>query len=166
MCNFVWTKDTLTSQKIGAIGEYYAKMTFLSYGLNVYTSEIDDHGIDFVIEVSNRFLKIQVKTVRAKTDYVYMRKKYFNPSDISFYVCFIRLTDGEYPALYLIPASAWVESNQSIFVYRPYEGRKSAPEYGLNLSKKNLPQLEKYKFETVIKTILHSAQNNPPSSPL
>ena len=26
----------------------YAKMEFTSYGYDVYTSEVDDHGVDFV----------------------------------------------------------------------------------------------------------------------
>ncbi len=36
--------------------------------------------------------------------------------------------------MYIIPASEWDDSGKTIFVSRDYEGKKSAPEYGLNLS--------------------------------
>ena len=48
----------LSKQQIGRYAEYYAKMEFASYGFEVYTSEVDDHGVDFVAKLpnSNRFL--------------------------------------------------------------------------------------------------------------
>ena len=46
MYNLNWSRDNLTSQKLGTFCEYYAKMSLASYGLSVYTAEVDDHGID------------------------------------------------------------------------------------------------------------------------
>lgn len=46
MPNMKWSK--LSYMQLGQYGEYYAKMEFTSYGSDVYTSEIDDHGVDFV----------------------------------------------------------------------------------------------------------------------
>ena len=40
--------DKLNQRQLGQYGEYYAKMEFASYGYDVYTSEVDDHGVDFV----------------------------------------------------------------------------------------------------------------------
>lgn len=34
--------------QLGKYAEYYSKMEFTSYGYDVYTSEIDGHGVDFV----------------------------------------------------------------------------------------------------------------------
>ena len=50
-------------------------MEFASYGYDVYTSEVDDHGIDFLVRtpVDDRYYEIQGKTVR-NLDYVYIRK--------------------------------------------------------------------------------------------
>ena len=39
--------DKLNQRQLGQYGEYYAKMEFASYGYDVYTSEVDDHGVDF-----------------------------------------------------------------------------------------------------------------------
>ncbi len=57
--------------------------------------------------------------------------------------------EGAEPKLYAIPAIAWRSPN-ALLVDREYEGKKSAPEWGINLSKKNLPLLEPYRFGTAI----------------
>ncbi len=51
--------------------------------------------------------------------------------------------DGRYVGRYLLR-------------YRPYDkpGRKSKPEYGINISKKNMHMLKKYKFDETIKSII------------
>lgn len=46
MPNTNW--NLLTPLQLGAYAEYYAKMEFASHGFDVYTSEVDDHGVDFV----------------------------------------------------------------------------------------------------------------------
>jgi hypothetical protein len=53
------------------------------------------------------------------------------------------------PKIYLIPSSVWSKPN-NLFVSRDYEGKKSKPEWGLNLSKKNLPLLTQFEFEKVV----------------
>ena len=147
--NLIWSRSNLTSQKLGTFCEYYAKMTLASYGLAIYTAEVDDHGIDFVAESSKGFLKFQVKSVRlASTRYVFMPKEYFDIEDKSLFLLLILLTDGEYPDVYLIPTSAWKQDSK-LFVYHAYEGKKSDPDYGVNISQKNMPELEKYKMENM-----------------
>ena len=50
MYNLNWSRSNLTRQKLGTFCEYYAKMSLASYGMSIYTSEVDDHGIDFIAE--------------------------------------------------------------------------------------------------------------------
>ena len=150
MYNLFWSRPSLTPQKLGKFCEYYAKMTLTSYGLDIYTSEVDDHGIDFVAESKKGFLKFQVKAIRTATSqYVFMRKDYFNIEDTTLFLFLMLLTDGEHPEIYLIPTSAWHQESK-VFVYHDYEGKKSKPEYGVNLSKKNRGELEKYKLEKML----------------
>jgi len=149
MYNLNWHREGLTPQKIGAFCEYYAKMALTSYGMSVYTSEVDDHGIDFVAEGTDGFLKFQVKSVR-DTNYVFMRKEYFNIEDPSLYLILIILKDGEHPDTYMIPASAWKTSESKLLVDHDYEGKKSAPEYGVNLSSRTMPELEQYKLDKML----------------
>ena len=65
-----------------------------------------------------------------------------------------RLQTGRYsePALYLIPSTAWLKPN-ALFVSRDYEGKKSKPEWDLNLSKRNLRLLKGYEFVSVVKNL-------------
>ena len=48
MPNLKWSK--LNHLQLGRYAEYFTKMEFTSYGYEVYTSEVDDHGIDFVAQ--------------------------------------------------------------------------------------------------------------------
>lgn len=154
MYNLNWSRKELNTQKLGTFCEYYAKMTLTSYGMSIYTSEVDDHGIDFVAEYQKDFLKFQVKSIRRGTNYVFMREEHFDISDDSLYLFLLMLTDGEHPKMYIVPAAVWRERNDSAFVYRTYEGKKSKPEYGINISAKNIDSLEQYRIENMIEKIM------------
>lgn len=143
-CNW----DGLDKLRVGRFGEYFAKMAFTRAGYDVYSPEVDDRAIDFVIRTCGaemRYLEIQVKTVRlARSSYVFMRKKHF-PISPDRYLALVTLKQGEEPELYLIPSTVWADP-AAPFVSRDYEGKKSDPEYGLTASAKNLNQLGIYRF--------------------
>ena len=129
--------------QVGKYAEYFVKMAFTKAGLDVYTAEVDDKGIDFVIRRdASTYFDVQVKSIRG-LNYVYMNKDKFKLADNMWAALVIFL--GEEPDLFLIPAEAWNEPN-SLLVDRDYEGLKSEPDWGINLSKKNLPRLEPYRF--------------------
>lgn len=151
MYNLDWKRFGDNRQKLGTFGEYYAKMALASYGMSIYTSEVDDHGIDFVAEVNDDFLKFQVKTIRKGTGYVLLKEKYFKISDSKLYLLLLVLVDGEHSAVYMIPTSAWENKEKTIFVHRP---NYSEPEYGINISAKNMDQLEEFKLEKMIDKIV------------
>ena len=73
-------------------------MEFASYGYDVYTSEVDDHGGDFVARnpVNDRYYEIQVKAVR-NLDYVYIQKDNMVLS-LQRLVCLLLFEDGTLPA--------------------------------------------------------------------
>ncbi|MDO5519781.1 MAG: DUF4365 domain-containing protein [bacterium] len=153
MPNMDWKSlSDKSRQKFGAYGEYYAKMEFASYGGDVYTSEVDDHGIDFVCKLKDIFLEIQVKSIQEGTGYVFMPKAHFDINDEQLFVCLLIFKQGSLPNMYLISASAWQNTND-LLRYRAYDkpNQKSKPEYGINISSKNMQYLNEYKFDTVIK---------------
>ena len=41
--------DKLNHLQIGKYAEYYVKMVLTQYGFDVYSAEVDDKGIDFII---------------------------------------------------------------------------------------------------------------------
>ena len=151
MSNTTWSK--LNRLQLGRYAEYYSKMEFASYGFEVYTSEVDDHGIDFIVKTkSGIFLEIQVKSV-LKTKYVFMQKEKWDIESPTTYLSLLLFEDGKLPETYLIPATAW-KTPSVLLGDKDYEGLKSKPEYGLNLSKRNMQLLQEYKLENVIATIV------------
>ena len=148
MPNSNWS--ILSSLQIGRYAEYYAKMEVASYGFDVYTSEVDDHGIDFVCKKKNmsEFMQIQVKSIR-EYGYVFMQETKWDINNENLYLILLIFNNDKLPNVYLIPASEWKNENL-LFKFKKYEGLKSDPEYGLNLSKKNLYLLEPFRFEASI----------------
>lgn len=135
--------------QVGRYGEMAAMMAFLVHGFDVYSMEVDERGIDFVTRRPDApFYEVQVKTLRA-LDYTYMRKSTF-PLRGSMLACLVLLLDGQPPALFLIPSVAWQQPTP-VLVDRDYEGLKSPPEWGISLSQRNLPLIDQYAFDEVIK---------------
>lgn len=137
MPNTIWS--TLNHLQLGRYAEYYAKMEFASYGFEVYTSELDDHGVDFVAKLpgDNKFYEVQVKSVR-EYGYIFMAKSKMPELTDERLVCVLHFIDGQLPDVFVIPASAWKVPN-GVLVDRKYDkpGQKSEPEWGINISKKN-----------------------------
>jgi hypothetical protein len=142
-----------TLQK-GKLGEYLAKVALTGYGLDVYTSEVDDKGIDYIVRINERkYLDIQVKTVH-KSNYVFILKSanaWKQPFNPNLYLLLVILKENENPAFYCIPASAWNNPN-SLLSSRDYinSKKKSRPDWGVNLSTKNEPLLNKYSLDKMI----------------
>lgn len=146
MPSLEWSK--LNHLQLGQYGEYYAKMEFTSYNYEVYTSEVDDHGVDFVAKApgTNTFCEIQVKSM-CKGSYIFISKDKIEMDDRHL-VCFLHFEDGKMPDVYIIPITAWKTPN-AVLVDRNYDkpGQKSKPEWGINYSKKNRDLLEQYRIE-------------------
>ncbi len=146
-----WSK--LNHLQLGRYAEYYAKMEFASYGLDVYTSEVDDHGIDFVAKTKNgSYLELHVKAVR-QNNYTFMRKDKWNIDDNNTYLILMLFVDYKMPDVYMIPATAW-KTPDALLSDKNYVGLKSKPEYGVNISKKNIPLLERFNLEKTIELVI------------
>ena len=151
MPNTNWS--ILNHLQLGRYAEYYAKMEFASYGYEVYTSEVDDHGVDFVAKLpgENRYYEVQVKSVR-DYGYIYMAKSKMPELSEDRLVCYLHFIDGQLPDVFVIPATAW-ENPNAVLVDRKYDkpGQKSEPEWGINISKKNYNLLDEYKADCWLK---------------
>lgn len=142
----------LSKLQLGAYAEYFVKMEFTMHGFQVYTSEVDDRGVDFVCRhADGPFFEVQVKSFRG-TGYVFMPKHKFALRD-DLLLALVRFTDGNPPELFLIPATAW-RAPDTLLVDREYEGLKSKPEWGLNLSMRNLPLLSRYAFDAWVQGVV------------
>lgn len=154
--------DRLNKLQVGAYAEYFVKMELTMYGFQVYATEVDDRGVDFVARYeSGPFIEVQVKSLRSM-GYVFVQKEKFALRE-HLYLALGILRQERPPALYLIPATAWKETN-ALFVSRDYKGLKSRPEWGLNVSKKNLPWLEHHRFDVTVETMVGEAANQANSA--
>lgn len=146
MPNTNWSE--LSHLQLGRYAEYYAKLEFSSYGYDVYTSEVDDHGVDFVAKnpVDGNYYEIQVKSIR-NWGYVFIPKDKMEIRSTRL-VFLLLFADGNLPDCYVVPSTAWTVPN-ALLVERNYgkPGQTSKPEWGLNLSKKNMPLLEPFRAE-------------------
>lgn len=146
------TWSRLSRLQLGKYAEYLVKMEFVLCGSDVFTAEVDDHGIDFVVRTKNgNHFDVQVKSFRPETGYVFLQKAKFriHPSTLLVLVQFI---DGAPPTLYLVRSCAGVDANcpNPIFKGRDYD----PPEWGLTLSKKNLAALAKEcSFHSVVASL-------------
>lgn len=146
MPNTKWSQ--LSPLQLGKYGEYYAKMEFSSYGFDVYTSEVDDHGVDFVAKniKTGIFYEVQVKSLYKSNNVILSKDKLV--LDEQHLVCFLHFVEGKLPKVYIIPAIAWKHPNE-VLADRNYDkpGQKSKPEWGINYSQKNISLLEPYEAE-------------------
>jgi hypothetical protein len=120
----------LNHLQVGRYGEYVAKMALVRAGFDVFSSEVDDKGIDFVLRVDRdppRYHDVQVETVR-RTSYVFMRKDKFRltPSPL---LALVVLAENREPEIYLIPSRTWREARHP-FIDRDYADKASAPNMG------------------------------------
>ncbi len=149
MTRYSWSR--LNHLQLGRYAEYFAKMEFTLFGFDVYTSEVDDRGIDFVVRKSeHRYYDVQVKSIRGM-NYVFFPKDKFSARD-NLLAAVVLFFEGDPPQLYLIPATAWRQPN-ALLVSRDYEGKKSKPEWGLNLSRKNSPLLAQFAFDEMVQRL-------------
>jgi len=146
---YQWSR--LNKQQVGAYTEYFVKMELTMYGFQVYKTEVDDRGIDFVARYEQGpFFEIQVKSVRSP-GYVFMQKDKFSPRE-NLYLSLGYLEEGKEPQLYLIPSLDWLKDSP-LLVGHDFKGKKSRPEWGVNLSKKNMELLEPYRCLRTIRDL-------------
>ena len=147
-----WSR--LTTHQVGRYAEYFVKMELTLFGFEVFNSEVDDRGVDFVTRRNGGlYYEVQVKSVRLKntSGYIFFPKSKFalRPGLLA---ALVLLYPSCEPELFLIPSEAWLTPN-AVLINRDYDGLKSAPEWGVNVSERNRHLLLPYLFETSVETL-------------
>lgn len=144
--SYTWSK--LSHLQIGRYAEYLVKMELVRTGADVFSAEVDDKGIDFVVrrevegEPELTYFDVQVKSIRGR-GYVFMKKDRFK-CRANTWLALVVFPDREPARLFLIPSTAWPDG--PLLVGRDYPGLQSAPEWGVSVSNKSWPLLEKFEF--------------------
>ena len=144
--------SALSHLQVGRYAEHFATMRFIEAGLEVYSTEVDDRGIDAVVRYGpGRCLEIQVKAVRNR-HLTFVEKKHLGATTeeveqrlkSGYCMAFLLFEDGQEPDFYLIPGYAWLTPNELL---RDYPADKSTgPNFAITASKKAQPILDQYKF--------------------
>lgn len=146
MNRYEW--NLLNNHQIRRYAEYFTKMEFTMYGFDVYSSEVDDRGIDLILRNGKpEYYDIHVKPTR-NLNYISFSKSKFNPRTNLFAAVAIFL-EAQPPQLYLIPSMVWRNPN-TLFVSYDRVDKKGSSDWGLNLSELNIPFLQPYAFDYVI----------------
>ncbi len=152
MHRYDWSR--LNHLQVGRYAEYLAKMEFTLRGFDVFGAEVDDKGIDFVVRRGpDDFYDIQVKSVRPKNGqgYVFFPKRSFQLRRTLLAVL-VLLEPGKSADVYLIPAQSWRTPSPLLCSY-DYDGKKSHPEWGIRISRKNRPLLEEFKLDKQVEAL-------------
>ena len=151
MERFLWS--ALSGQQKGAFAEYFVKMELTMHGFEVYGTEVDDRGIDFIARKSGGpFFELQVKSAQ-KTNYVFMTKEKFPLTELR-YLALVVLEDHAPPLLYLVPSMAWQQPNSLLVSHDYSDKHKSKPEWGLSLAKRYRKQLDAFRFERTLELLM------------
>ena len=156
MDRFKWSE--LTKPQVGRYAEYFVKMRFTLHGFDVYTAEVDDKGIDFVIRKEpGCYFDIQVKSVR---DYglICLPLRVFKPKE-NLLAAIVNFIDGKPPEPYLIRSTEWESRTGEMPVHykRPHEdNKKDFDEYQLRM-KGHESLLTEYAFDAVVRDLLSQA---------
>lgn len=156
--------EHLSNSQLGRYAEYFVKMEFSRLGFDIYTPEVDDKGIDFILRTNSaRYWEVQVKSIRG-TGLVCLRRKNFEPGEnLLAVVAVFEEGPGIFtPRLFLIPSTDFpakptsgseAEPSVSGSLLRYYRRRhiekgKNFDEYQIYTSPPNVEMLaKKYGFE-------------------
>ena len=146
-----WSK--LSHLQVGRYAEHLATLRFIEAGLEVYSTEVDDRGIDQLVRYApGRCLEIQVKAVRNR-NLTYFLKSHLGstPEAIikrlvnGYCTAFFMFEDGTEPELFLIPGYAWLTPND-LLKDNPVGDKSIGPNFELNPTQKAQPILDNYRF--------------------
>jgi hypothetical protein len=131
----------------GCFAEAFAKMAFTLEAFEVYDTEYDDRGIDFITRAPNgSFLSVQVKATDQASNPFIVESKFQKTPD--FLLCAVRLIEGHRPAIYLARGSDW-DDTLDCLGYNP-NGGTTGPYYEMRFAKKHSDAIELLSFTNYI----------------
>ncbi len=135
----------------GSFAEAYAKMAFTLEGFEVYTTEYDDRGIDFVIRnKEGNYFSVQVKATGAAANPFIYKKKFKASSD--FLLCAVRLVEDEMPEIYLARGADWNAEKECLH-FNPCGGAAGAY-YEMRFSIMFSESLKRHSFENYVEHLM------------
>ena len=129
----------------------------IAFGRNLVSERIEQLGcavtpppspVDGRLSVrttTGRSLEVFVSTQRIG-GYTFWTKRRLQPA-IDRIAVLVLLSDAPVPELYLVPSTEWLDARAPL-TDRDYEGRKSEPEYGIEITSSTVPLLARYNWSS------------------
>ncbi len=141
--NTPWNQ--MTKHEVAARGLEEITGRFRSEGFTV--AEDRDRGRTrlHVKRATGPSYEVRVATMRPPGgNYAFFTKASFRPSE-HLLAALVLLEDGHDPLAFLIPSAAWSKPTP-LLCDRDYEGKASAPEWGIQVTGKSRPFLDEFSF--------------------
>ncbi len=143
MPHTAWSE--LNCIQLSRCAECCAQLEFASRG---YEIQPGSGGALFLARnpAGGQSYEVRVRSSR-NLNYSFIQKDKMEPAPHRL-VCLLLFEDGKMPDCYLIPSLAW-KNPGPLLVSKDFgkEGQTSKPEWGINLSQKNMPLLEAFRAE-------------------
>jgi len=140
------TWGALTKNEVGKLGTDIAQARFIAEGFEIHLPDGASVRTRFAIRrARGRLYDVRVRTCRLpRGNYTFFTKRSLELADDRL-VVLVLLEDGRPARAYVIPSTAW-RSPSSLLVDRDYEGLKSEPEWGIQLSGRSMALLDDFDF--------------------
>ena len=123
------------------------------YGYLVFSAEIDDRGVDFVVRnEAGKHFDIQVKTVTDR-NFTYITESKFSES---LWVCLVVLTEGKLQTLYLFSGRDWSSDTRGLLRRHHFPKSREA-DYGIHIAKKRMLIMEQFAFNRSVERLREGA---------
>jgi hypothetical protein len=140
------TWGALTKHEVGKLGTDIAQTRFIAEGFEISLPSGSSTPTTFTVRrASGPLHEVRVRTCRLpRGNYTFFTKRSLDLADDRL-VVLVLLEDGRPARAFLIPTPAWRRPS-SLLVDRDYEGLKSEPEWGIQLSGRSIPLLDEFDF--------------------
>ncbi len=133
----------------------YAKV-FLENRIKALGGDLIDYklaGSNMCARIKGKYYKFKVKSIRKpNTRYIKIKKSDVDIEDDSLFIAIILFYEDGISKIFLIPVAELANEN-NLFRNRNYLKMKSSPEWGLNVTDKNMDILSKFQLSIMLKKL-------------
>lgn len=145
-----WSR--LHKREVAAFGLDEVARRFRAEGFRVSVDDERGRTRLHVARGTGPTYEVRVATIRRPGgNYRFFTKDSFDPAD-TLLAALVLLEEGRQPSAFLIPSIAWREPTP-LLRDRDYEGKASAPEWGIQISGKSRPFLEEFSFAQQVRSL-------------
>lgn len=143
---------SMSNAELGKYAKTFLRDRLKNLGVDLIDYKLD--GADICAKIEGKYYKFKVKSIRkANTGYIKIKKKGLDIRDASLFIATILFYNNGISKIFLIPVAELANEND-LFRNRDYPKMKSSPEWGLNVTDKNMDILNQFELSKVLKKLI------------